>query len=332
MKVAVFSTMSYEAELLNSSNKLDKHQLTFFEESLTEENANLAKGNDAVCLFVKDLANEKVVENLSKLGVKLIDLRSAGYDYVDLLAASRNNISVMHVPAYSPQAIAEHAVALILTLNRKTHKAYNRTRSNNFTIDNLMGFNLYGKTVGVVGTGRIGKAFSKIMLGFGCTVIAYDIVFSNELIKEGVVYVTFDELLNRSDIISIHCPLNTSTRHLFNTKVFSKMKRNCMLINTGRGAVINTLALIHALKNKLIAAFGMDVYEYEQGLFFKDFSNDIVSDNLIEILLSFGNVLVTPHQSYFTLEAVTEIAKTTIQNFTDFEKGEKSNNRILAVS
>lgn len=328
MKVAIFSTKYYERHLLDKFNNERKHQLTYFDDSLTKDNIHLLLGLDAVSVMLTDKVDEAVINNLSVNGIQLIVLRSAGYDNVDIAAASKRNIKVLRVPAYSPQAIAEHAIALILTLNRKTYKAYNRVRENNFSIDNLMGFNLYGKTVGVVGTGKIGRAFCNIMLGFGCKVIAYDVKESAALIQKGIEYKTFEELLYLSDIISIHCPLTDQTHHLFNSHAFAKMKAGAMLINTSRGAVINTAHTVEALKNQQLGYLGIDVYEGEGNLFFKDLSQTIVQDDLIERLMSFSNVLITPHQAFFTKEAVEQIAITTLKNLTEFEEGNLLENEV----
>jgi D-lactate dehydrogenase len=324
MQVAIFGTQFYEREYFNIHNVGNKHELVFFEESLNAETTHLAKGFAAVCVFVTDKIDKNCIEKLAKLDVKLIDLRSAGYNNVDIEAAKKNNIKVMRVPAYSPQAVAEHAVAIILTLNRKTHKAYNQVRENNFSLQHLMGFNLYGKTIGVVGTGKIGRAFCEIMLGFGCKIIAFDIKENEGLKQKGILYKTFDALLSESDIISIHCPLNQETNHLFDKKAFDKIKKEVMIINTSRGAIINADDAIVALKSHRIGYLGLDVYENESNLFFKDLSQTIIQDDIFERLVSFPNVLITPHQAFYTQEAVTEIAKITIKNFTDFE-----DNRVL---
>ncbi len=328
MKVAIFSTKYYEREYLNRFNTGTKHQLTYFDNALTADTINLTIGFDAVCVLLTDKIDEAVIDKLSANSIQLIDLRSAGYDNVDIAAAAKRNIKVMRVPAYSPQAIAEHAVALILTLDRKTYKAYNRVRENNFSIKNLMGFNLSGKTVGVVGTGKIGRAFCNIMLGFGCKVIAYDIKESAAMIEKGIEYKNFDNLLQVADIISIHCPLTEQTHHLFNSIAFAKMKVGAMLINTSRGAVIKTSHAVEALKRQQLGYLGIDVYEGEENIFFKDLSQTIVQDDLIERLMSFNNVLITPHQAFFTKEAVEQIAITTIKNFTDFEKGIPLENEV----
>lgn len=328
MKVAVFSAKPYEREYLDKFNTDNKHELIYFEASLNADTANLAEGFEAVCVFVSDKIDKETIEKLAKRGVKLIDLRSAGFNNVDIGAAAEQHIKVLRVPAYSPQAVAEHAVALILTLNRKTHKAYNRVREGNFSVINLMGFNLYQKTVGIVGTGKIGAAFCQIMQGFGCKVIAYDIKESEVLKQKGIEYKSFDELLSESDIISLHCPLTPDTHHLFNRVAFANMKKGAMLINTSRGGLLNTSHAIEALKSGQLGYLGIDVYEQEENLFFKDLSESLIPDDLIERLMSFHNVLITPHQGFFTKEALDQIAITTIKNFTDFESGLPLENEV----
>ncbi|TRX43134.1 2-hydroxyacid dehydrogenase [Flavobacterium restrictum] len=328
MKVALFGTQFYEREYFTKFNVDNKHELVFFNESLNATTSHLTKGFRAVCVFGTDKMDKSCIQKLAKLGVQLIDLRSAGYDNVDLKSANTNNIKVLRVPAYSPQAVAEHAVALIMTLNRKTHKAYNQVRENNFSLEHLMGFNLCNKTVGVVGTGKIGRAFCAIMLGFECKIIAFDVKENEDLKQKGVQYKTFTDLLSQSDIISIHCPLTPKTTHLFDKKAFGKIKKGAMIINTSRGGIINTKEAIEALKNQQIGYLGIDVYENEGSLFFKDQSQTVIQDDVFERLLSFNNVLITPHQAFYTQEAVTEIAKISIQNFTDFEENRELKNEI----
>lgn len=327
MKVAIFSTKPYERVYLDKFNE-GKHELVYFDAALNADTTNLAIGFEAVCVFVSDKIDKNTIEKLAKDGVKLIDLRSAGFNNVDIEATAKHNIKVLRVPAYSPQAVAEHAVALILTLNRKTHKAYNRVREGNFSVENLMGFNLFEKTVGVIGTGKIGTAFCQIMQGFGCKVIAFDIVQSDFLKKRGVEYKSAHEILRDSDIISLHCPLTPETHYLFNSTTFSEMKPGAMLINTSRGGLINTADAIEALKTGRLGYLGIDVYEQEENLFFKDLSESLIPDDLIERLMAFHNVLITPHQGFFTQEALDQIAITTLQNFTDFEKGVSSKNEV----
>ena len=328
MKIAVFSTKPHDREYLNKFNSNNRHQLTYFEAPLNADTTNLALGFEAVCIFVNDKIDAVTIENLFKIGVKLIDLRSAGFNNVDIEAAKNKNIKVMRVPAYSPEAVAEHAVALILTLNRKTHKVYNRVRESNFSLENLIGFNLHGKIVGVVGTGKIGMAFCQIMLGFGCKVIAYDITESEMLKDKGIEYTTLVDLYKNSDIISLHCPLNEKTKYLFDIKTFSTVKKGVMLINTSRGALIKTSDAIDALKKGQLGYLGIDVYEQEENLFFNDLSESIIKDDLIERLMAFHNVLITPHQGFFTKEALDQIAITTLKNFADFEEGLPLENEV----
>ena len=329
MKVAVFSTKPYEKEYFDKYNSDTAHELIYFEASLNENTANLATGFIAICVIVNDKLNKPTLKILNDIGVRLIALRSAGFNHVDLEATSEHKMTVLRVPAYSPHAVAEHAVALILTLNRKTHKAYNRVRENNFSLNGLMGFNLFEKTVGVVGTGKIGSAFCTIMLGFGCNVLAHDIVESAELKNKGVSYVTFDYLLANSDIISLHCPLNPQTRHRFNSIAFKKIKKGTMLINTSRGGLINTSQALEALKSGVLGSLGIDVYEQEENIFFKDLSDDLIDDDLIGRLMSFYNVLVTPHQGFFTNEAMEQITLITLKNFTDFDLSNESENEVV---
>lgn len=328
MKIAVFSTKSYDKIYFEKHREGSEHTFTYFETVLNADTTNLTIGFEAVCVFVNDKIDKKTIENLSKNGIKLIALRCAGFNNVDLKATEDNKIKVVRVPAYSPQAVAEHAMAMILTLNRKTHKVYNRVRESNFSLENLTGFNLYGKTIGVIGTGQIGISFCKIMLGFGCKILAYDIKKSEELIEKGVDYQSLDNVLKNSDIISLHCPLTPETNHIFNASTFSKMKDGAMLINTSRGALIKTEDVIEALKKGKIGYLGIDVYEQEEHLFFKDLSESIIQDDLIQRLISFPNVLITPHQGFFTEEALTQIAITTLKNIDDFVEGKKLINEV----
>ena len=329
MKVAVFSTKSYDREYFEKWN-LDHHQhLTYFEAPLNEDTTNLSIGFDAVCIFVNDHANRRVMEKISQNGVRMVALRCAGFNNMDLVAAKEKEIKVVRVPAYSPEAVAEYALALILTLNRKTHKAYNRIRESNFSLERLVGFNLYGKTIGVIGTGKIGSVFAGLMLGFGCKVLAYDKFESAELKQKGVVYKSFDDILQASDIISLHCPLTPDTHHLFNKETFAKIKKGAMIINTSRGAVIDTADAIEALKTEQLGYLGIDVYEQEEELFFKDLSESIIQDDVFLRLLSFPNVLITSHQGFFTKEALDEIASTTLHSLSDFEKGIVLTNEVL---
>jgi D-lactate dehydrogenase len=328
MQVAFFSAQSYDKEYFEVFNKNSLHQFTYFEAPLNPDTANLAKGFNAVCVFVNDKLDSATIEKLHDNGIKLIALRCAGFNNVDVKAAAKNNIKVVRVPAYSPQAVAEHAVALILTLNRKTHKAYNRIRESNFSLEKLVGFNLSGKTVGVIGTGQIGIMFCNIMLGFGCRILAYDIYESDEVKQKGVQYKPLKELFRESDIVSLHCPLTPDTMHLINEEAIAQMKKGVMLINTSRGAVIDTRTVVEGLKNGKIGYLGIDVYEQEGNLFFRDLSESIISDDLITRLLTFPNVLITAHQGFFTKEALEEITTTTLQNLSDFERGVKLENEV----
>lgn len=314
MKITFFSTQPYDKEFFNRYNDSFGFELVFFETQLNPQTVNLIDKTDAVCVFVNDLVNEKVIEQLAVKGVKLVALRCAGFNNVDITAAKGKKIHVCRVPAYSPQAVAEHAVAMILTLNRKTHKAYNRVREQNFSLNGLLGFDLHGKTIGVVGTGNIGKAFCNIMLGFGCKVLAFDLIANKELENAGVQFVPLIELLQQSDIISLHCPLNEQTKHLINNDTISLMKAGVMLINTSRGGLIDTTAVIVALKSGKIAYLGIDVYEQEEHIFFRDLSAEVIEDDTIQRLMSFSNVLVTAHQAFFTREALTQITITTLRN------------------
>ena len=329
MKIAIFSTKSYDKEYFEKYNSEGIHTFTYFEEYLNNKTTNLTLGGfEAVCIFVNDKLDNETITKLAENGIKLIALRCAGFNNVDLQSAADNNIKVVRVPAYSPQAVAEQAVALIMTLNRKTHKAYNRIREGNFSLEKLIGFNLYNKTVGVVGTGRIGEAFCKIMLGFGCKVIAYDIYENLNLIQEGVKYVPFDEMIKTSDIISLHCPLTPETNYLINNQTLSEMKKGVMLINTSRGGLVNSSDAIIALKNKQLGYLGIDVYEQEENLFFKDLSENIIYDDLILRLISFPNVLITSHQGFLTKEALEQIAKTTMENISNVEKNIETKNEV----
>lgn len=317
MIISFFSTQSYDREYFDRFNR--RHEIRYFDASLNEQTAKLTSGSQAVCAFVNDKITDGVIQQLANNGVKLIALRSAGYNNVDLASVKAHGITVVRVPAYSPHAVAEHAVALILTLNRKTHKAYNRVREGNFSLERLTGFDLYGKTVGVIGTGKIGAVFCRIMAGFGCKVLAFDVFENKALITEGVFFLPLNDILAQADIISLHCPLNDQTQHLINSRTLSLMKPGAMLINTGRGALIDTPAVIKALKSGQLGYLGIDVYEQEGDLFFRDFSESIIQDDVIMRLMSFPNVLITAHQAFFTEEALSQIAETTLQNISDFE-------------
>lgn len=313
MKITFFSSQPYDRIFFERYNDSLGFELHFLEVALNEHTASLAKGSEAVCVFVNDKATAPVIASLKENGIKVIALRCAGFNNIDTEACRQQGIRVCRVPAYSPEAVAEHAVAMILTLNRKTHKAYNRVREQNFSLNGLLGFNLHGKTVGVIGTGNIGQAFCRIMLGFGCRVKAFDLIANREMESIGVTYHPLIEVL-QSDVISLHCPLNEQTRHLIGPETIDYIKKGAMLINTGRGALIDTKTMIQALKKGHISALGLDVYEQEEKLFFRDLSTNIIQDDDIQRLMSFPNVLITAHQAFFTDEALSQIAITTLNN------------------
>ncbi|MFT4156302.1 2-hydroxyacid dehydrogenase [Parafilimonas sp.] len=328
MKIALFSAKSYDREYFDKINK--HHNITYFEAGLNKDTASLTQGFEGVCVFVNDNLDKETIEKIAANGIQVIALRCAGFNNVDMAAAHNRNIKVVRVPAYSPEAVAEHAAALILTLNRKTHKAYNRVRESNFSLEKLTGFNLHRKTVGVIGTGIIGRAFCHIMLGFGCRIIAYDMYESDELKSRGATYTSLDELFKQADIISLHCPLTPETKHIINEHTFGKMKDGVMLINTGRGALINTKDAIKALKDQKLGYLGIDVYEQETNIFFRDLSEEIMQDEVFARLMTFPNVLVTAHQAFFTGEALEQISTVTLQNLTDFENGRLLVNEVNA--
>lgn len=328
MKTALFSSKSYDVEYFEEANRKFNHDITHFETRLRARTAHLADGFEAVCVFVNDVLDRETIGILKDLGIRVIALRCAGFNNVDLEAAHQAGIRMVRVPAYSPQSVAEHALALILTLNRKTHKAYNRVREGNFSLERLAGFNVGEKTVGVIGTGMIGGVFARIMAGLGCEVLGYDKYPDQELAGNGLTYVALDELFTRSDIISLHCPLTPETKYLVNRQTLSRMKRGVMLINTSRGALINTYDVIQALKNRQLGYLGIDVYEQEEKLFFKDRSEEILQDDQIARLMSFPNVLITAHQAFFTREALGQIARTTLQNLDDVESDRELVNEV----
>lgn len=327
MRIAVFSTYTYDEVYLTRLNT--GHELNFFVLPLNEQTAPLTEGYDAICIFVNDTVNQQVLEILHANGIRLIVLRCAGFNNVDVATAARLNIPVLRVPAYSPEAVAEHALALILTLNRKTHKAYNRVREGNFSLEKLMGFNLHGRKVAVIGTGHIGKAFCKILRGFGCQISAYDIFPDEELIAAGVSYGSLEDTLADADIVSLHCPLMDSTHQMINTDTLKLFKKGAMLINTSRGGLINTMDVIAALKHGQLGYLGLDVYEQESKLFFQDYSEDVIQDDMILRLISFPNVLITSHQGFFTQEAMEQIATTTFMNINAFESKGPLHNQVL---
>lgn len=313
MRVAVFSTKPYDREFLAAANA-GRHDLRFFEPRLDATTAALADGSQAVCAFVNDDLGAEALGHLASQGIGLVALRSAGFNNVDLAAAAALDLTVARVPAYSPYAVAEHAVGLILALDRRIHRAYARVREGNFALDGLLGFDLHGKTVGIVGTGRIGTVFARIMAGFGCRLLAADPYPNDECRALGVTYVERAELFRDADIVALHCPLTPDTRHLIDDDALSAMRDGVLLVNTSRGALVDTVAVIKALKSGKVGALALDVYEEEADLFFEDLSNRIITDDVFTRLLTFPNVLVTSHQAFFTREALAHIAETTLAN------------------
>lgn len=330
MNAAVFSTKPFEREsLTHAAGKA--HRLTFLEPKLDASTASLAAGCHAVVAFVNDRLDAPCLAELAKHGVKHIALRSAGFNNVDLAAATKLGFTVARVPAYSPYAVAEHAIALLLTLNRKTHRAYNRVREQNFALDGLMGFDLHGKVAGVVGTGKIGRCVVAILKGFGCNVLAFDPTPHPECIARGVRYVELPTLLAESDVVTLHCPLTPATKHMIDRRALAAMKPGAYLINTGRGALIDTADLITALKSGRLGAVGLDVYEEEADLFFRDLSMTPIQDDIFARLMTFPNVLITGHQGFFTREALANIADTTAANLTGFETGNVPTDNLVAL-
>lgn len=317
MKLAIFDTKPYDIPGFDRYAERNNVQVKYFESNLDEDTASLAAGFDAVCVFVNDIVNAAVVDKLYKQGVKAILLRCAGFNNVDIKAC-QGKLRVFRVPAYSPYAVAEHAMALLLTINRRTHKAYNRTREFNFSLQGLTGFDLHGKTVGIIGTGKIGKVFASICKGFGMRILAYDKYPSQDA---DLHYVDLCDLFTESDIISLHCPLTEETQHLINKDTLSHMKDGLMIINTSRGALINTDDLIEGIKSKKVGAACLDVYEEEGDFFYEDFSSHIVRDDKLVRLISMPNVIVTSHQAFLTEEALDNIASTTINNLVTFFQG-----------
>lgn len=320
--IAVFSAKPYDEHHLKQANEVYQYELTFFESKLTPQTAALTQGFDVVCCFVNDVIDNEVAETLKTNGVKLVAMRCAGFNNVDLEACHRHQLTVARVAEYSPNAVAEHAVALILDLNRNIHRAYSRVRENDYSLNGLMGFDLFGKTVSAIGGGKIGQAFIRIMQGFGCRVLCFDPNPSDELKRTGVELVSLEQVWAESDIISLHCPLVHSTYHLINSHSLSQMKPEVMLINTSRGGLIDTPEIIKALKAGNVAHLGLDVYEEEADLFFEDYSDKMLMDDVFARLTTFKNVVITGHQAFFTREALTAIADVTLSNIDCFFKGE----------
>jgi D-lactate dehydrogenase len=329
IKIAFFDAKPYDIESFDKIQKDFGFKITYLKSRLTTETASLTQGFKVVCVFVNDVIDKGVIEILERNGVALIAIRAAGYNKIDLKAAF-NRIHIVRVPAYSPYAVAEHAVALMLDLNRKVHRAYYRTRDDNFTLNGLLGFDMHGKTVGIIGTGKVGKVAINILKGFGMRVLAYDVFPDKEYQKSvGFEYVELDTLCRESDIISLHCPLTKETHHLINEVTIAKMKPGIMIINTGRGMVIDSKALIAGLKTGKVGFAGLDVYEEEGEYFFEDFSNKVITDDVLARLLSFNNVVVTSHQGFFTREALHNIATTTLENIRDFFTEKKLPSEVI---
>lgn len=328
MKIAFFDTHSFDRESFRAANR-ERHEIVFIEARLTEQTAALAVGCEVACSFVNDRVDAAALATLSKSGVRLLALRSAGFNHVDLDAAAKLGIPVVRVPEYSPYAVAEHAVGLVLALNRQVHRAHDRVREWNFSLDGLVGFDLHGKTVGIVGTGRIGSVAARVFLGFGCKVLAYDVKADPQLQSLGVTYTDLPQIYAQADILSLHVPLVPETHHLIDAAALGSMKRGVMLINTSRGALIESRALIAALKTGQVACAGLDVYEEEQGIFFQDLSGQMLQDDVLARLLTFPNVLVTAHQGFLTREALANIATTTLDNVDAFARGEPLQNAVV---
>lgn len=328
MKIAFFSTKPYDQASFQAANAGWDHELVFFEPRLNPKTVALAEGFPAVCVFINDDLQAETLQAIAHTGTQIIALRCAGFNNVDLKTADELGLTVVRVPAYSPYAVAEHAVGLILTLNRKLYRAYNRVRDDNFQLNGLLGFDIHGKTVGVVGTGKIGVCFASIMRGFGAKLLTYDVHENPACLELGATYVSLDELLAQSDIISLHCPLLPATYHLIDARSLHGVKPGALLVNTSRGGLVDTRAVIDALKRGQLGYFGADVYEEEEALFFQDHSDRIIQDETFQLLQSFPNVVITAHQAFFTREALTNIAETTLSNIADVAAGQSCPNTL----
>jgi D-lactate dehydrogenase len=328
MRIAFFSTHAFDRQFFDEANRSQRHDLQYLEARLTSATAALAAGSPAVCAFVNDDLHGEVLAALRQGGVRLIALRSAGFNHVDLPKAFALGMTVARVPAYSPHAVAEHTVAMMLSLNRKLHRAHARVREGNFALDGLLGFDMHDRTVGLVGTGRIGTVVARILTGFGCHVLAYDVAVNPECAGLGVHYRSLDELWAHSDIVSLHAPLTGDTRHMVDAAAIARMKDGVMIINTSRGALVDTTALIEGLKSGHIGSVGLDVYEEEEQLFFRDLSAQVIQDDVFARLLTFPNVLITAHQAFFTREALTAISRITLENVSAFEQGRRTGNEL----
>lgn len=328
MELAVFSAKPYDRQFLDAANADHGHRLRYLDDPLDEDTVGLAAGYRGVCIFVNDKADAGILEALARGGTQLVALRCTGFNNVDLKAAAKLGIKVVRVVDYSPNSVAEHAVALLMAINRKVHRAYNRTRDFNFALDGLMGFDLCGKTVAVIGTGKIGRAFTRIMVGFGCDVIGYDAYPSPEFEALGGRYATDGAIGMNADIVSLHCPLTPQTYHVINADTLARAKRGALLINTSRGGLVDTEAVIGALKSGQLGGLAIDVYEQEADVFFRDLSGTIVDDDVLQRLMTFPNVIVTGHQAFMTREAISTICETTMRSITEFETGQPLTNEI----
>lgn len=332
MKLAVFSTKPYDKEYLDNANKEcgSPHEITYFEYPLNSQTAKLAKDHKAICAFVNDKLDEKCLKILHEYGIKHIALRCAGFNNVDLKTAEDLGLSLQRVPDYSPYAVAEYSVALLMAVNRRIARAFRRVRDGDFSLQGLLGFDLHSKTVGIIGTGKIGQVAANILAGFGCRILAYDLYPNEELKAKGVNYVSLEELFRQSDVISLYCPLTLETFHMINGNSISLMKKGVYIINTSRGGLVNTDAVIEGLKSKKIGGLALDVYEEEEGVFFEDLSDDIIHDDKLMRLTTFPNVIITSHQAFFTTEALERISMVTINNLMGAEKGENMENLVIS--
>ncbi|KGQ70984.1 lactate dehydrogenase [Chelonobacter oris] len=330
MKVVVYSTKKYDKNYFELVNVKYGFDLEFYDFLLNERTVKMAEGADAVCIFVNDVANREVLRSLAEMGVKFIALRCAGFNNVDLQAAKEFGLKVVRVPAYSPEAVAEHTVGLMLALNRRINKAYNRTRDANFSLEGLIGFNMHGRTAGVIGSGKIGVAVMRILKGFGMNILTYDPYVNQAAIELGAEYVDLDTLYAQSHVITLHCPATAENHHLLNKAAFAKMREGVLIVNTSRGSLINTTDALQALKSRKIRGLGIDVYENERDLFFEDKSNDVIQDDTFSLLAASHNVLMTGHQAFLTEEAITSIAEVTLHNIADLVRNIDSPNEVKA--
>ncbi|TNH04303.1 2-hydroxyacid dehydrogenase [Testudinibacter sp. TR-2022] len=328
MKVVVYSTKKYDKNYFELVNVKYGFELEFYDFLLNDRTAKMAEGADAVCIFVNDIADRHVLQKLAQIGVKFVALRCAGFNNVDLQAAKEFGLKVVRVPAYSPEAVAEHTVGLMLALNRRINKAYNRTRDANFSLEGLIGFNMHGRTAGVIGSGKIGVAVMRILKGFGMNILTYDPFLNPAAVELGAEYVDLDTLYAQSQVITLHCPATAENHHLLDKEAFAKMRDGVLIVNTSRGSLINTTDALQALKSRKIRGLGIDVYENERDLFFEDKSNEVILDDTFSLLAASHNVLMTGHQAFLTEEALTSIAEVTLHNIADLVRNIESPNEV----